>query len=400
MSGPDSQPMHSHAHTPLSLLPLTAALPARPAPRSSLESPPVPHTLPGVDYVSEAAAARARGLRCLRLLHCIAGDVRSKQTLSISALGPPPQVPDTPEEDPLLAAPAPGEPQASSEALRRLALRRSAEKAGGAAVTAPSAAAGAGQMPPAAGLPDERVGRAAAAAAGALTRDLTNQLAPPHQQQPQQQRQQQQQQGAVPPPTAAALPQMLPRSPQQLPTAGPVPLAHQQQWQRQQQPASFLAGAKAALQEASAAGAPPAQQPERQWQTHLELPLAAVAQARAANGSVLPASTRQQQQQPPQQQHPPARPGQAPQLALHRSPLALGPPVLPGDTAGAGTAPAAAGRTPQAMQLGLQRTPEAEPAVPPTGRTDGGASAVSGEVCGLQLLVDSYVLLQSVVCSA
>lgn len=258
-----------------------------------------------------------------------------------------PQVPDTPEEEGLAAAAAEQQQQQSGgEALRRQALRRSAEKARGAAevgVEAATAAvagvtAGEAQAPAPAGPPAPQA--AAAAPAMALTRDLTNQpqLAAPAAAASA---------SAAPQLQAGAAPAQVPVLPQQLGAAAAVPLAQHQQ---QQQQASFLAGARAALQEASANGA---QQVQLQQPQQRHVPSA---------------------QLPPQQ---PPRPGQAPQLALHCSrhaAVAHASAPLPGPSA------APADTTPQALQLGPERTPEAEAAAPPSGKTDGGASIVSGGI--------------------
>ena len=258
-----------------------------------------------------------------------------------------PQVPDTPEDEGLAAAAAAAEQQqqqlngGGAEALRRQALRRSAEKARDAAEAGVEAAvATAPGLPPSAVQAQAPAGPLAAQAAPAmaLTRDLTNQpqLAAPA--------------AAAPPSAAQPLPAgataaHVPVLPQQLGAAAAAPLA---QHQRQQQQASFLAGARAALQEASASGA---QQPQQAQPQQRHVPSA---------------------QLPPQQ---PARPGQAPQLALHRSPHAAeanasvplpGPGAAPADT------------TPQALQPELERMPGVEGAAPPSGKTDGGTSIVSG----------------------
>lgn len=267
-----------------------------------------------------------------------------------------PQVPDTPEEEGLAAA-ADQQPQAQQqqqlngggEALLRQALRRSAEKArngDGSDLAAPAplpaaAAAAASAVHPqqTAGPP---AGQASAAppAATALTRDLTNQ---PHLGAPA---------SAAPHVQAGAPPPFRPVLPPQLGAGGPVPLA---QHQRQQQPASFLAGARAALQEASAGGV---QQGPQQQQVQLQ---------HAQRVPLQPAA---------------ARPGHAPQLPLHRSPHAEGLASVPIPV----TAAAPADRTPQALQLGLERTLGVEGGAPLSGQTDGGALFASGGCCLLRCL--------------
>lgn len=272
-----------------------------------------------------------------------------------------PQVPDTPEEEGLAAA-ADQQPQAQQqqqlngggEALLRQALRRSAEKArngDGSDLAAPApmpaaAAAVASAVHPqqSAGPP---AGQASAAppAAAALTRDLTNQphLAAPTVGAPA---------SAAPHVLGGAPPPFRPVVPPQLGAGGPVPLA---QHQRQQQPASFLAGARAALQEASAGGV---QQGPQQQQVQLQHAQRAPLQPTAA------------------------RPGHAPQLPLHRSPHAEGLASVPIPV----TAAAPVDRTPQALQLGLERTPGVEGGAPLSGQTDGGASFASGGCCLLDAL--------------
>ncbi len=286
------------------------------------------------------------------------------------------QVPDTPEEEGLAAAAdlqqhaqqhQQPQQQANSagDALLRQALRRSAEKARSADATgtaAPASAAAApapstAQLQPAAGPPAVQAGGAPPSAA-ALTRDLTNQprLAAPTSAALA---------AAVPSGQAGAAPPL--RSvplPPQLGAGGPVPLA---QHQRQQQPASFLAGARAALQEASAGGAQQAPPPAQQVQQ--------------PPGSLVPL-------QPPLQQAV-VQPGHAPQLPLHRSPHADGAGLLPAPMPVA----APADRTPQALQLGLERTPGAEAGAPPSGKTDGGASFVSGGCCLPSILRERAGLL-------
>lgn len=248
------------------------------------------------------------------------------------------QVPDTPEDEGGLDVEAGAEP-GSGELLRQT-LRKSVEKArrAAAASTAPGSA-----------CPTAATG---GLQAPALTKDLTNQ-----------------QQPAVP-----AAPVLLP-APTQHPSAaaGATPTAPQQQ-RRPTPPATFLAGVKAALQEASAGGthaqqAVPA--PARQ------LPAARAPEV-MANGSALSAALRAALA-PRQQQTATTRGRQAPQLVLQRSPHEAGeaakhspgqptglPAAAPTDLA---AAVGAAERTPQA-QLGLRPVPGAEVA-PATGRTDG-----------------------------
>ncbi|PRW44411.1 helicase and polymerase-containing TEBICHI isoform X1 [Chlorella sorokiniana] len=259
-------------------------------------------------------------------------------------------VPDTPEEEGLAAA---ADQQAAlqqqlnggGDALLRQALRRSAEKArssddagAATAVAAAVAAPSAAQAQQAAGLPAVQAGGAPPSAA-ALTRDLTNQpyVAAPTSSAPV---------SAAPQAQGGAHPPFRPVLPPQLGAGGPVPLA---QHQRQQQPASFLAGARAALQEASAGGAQHSMQQQQAQQQHAQTaPLQPLHQAQA-------------------------RPGQAPQLPLHRSPHATGLASVPIPV----TAAAPADSTPQALQLGLERTPGAEAGAPLSGKTDGGASFAS-----------------------
>ena len=272
-------------------------------------------------------------------------------------------MPDTPEDDAGQAAAAAAAAAANpgSGELRRQALKKSAEKARGGAAGTGAAVNCMASAPVAAAA-------GVAEAAGAVGRDLTNQRpagasaaqagmgAGRPQGAPQQQTLQQ---GAGPPGSAM---------PPALGAGQPVPLARQQQRQPPQQ-ASFLAGAKAALLEASASGSQPGLHAQQQQQQQLQQKAAsALATAAAAGAS-------RQQQLP--------RVGQVPQLALRRSPHAAaalpGAPVLAGMPAGDPAAGQAPERTPQA-QLGLRCTPGSDQ-VPPTGRTDGGASTISGGCC-------------------
>ena len=288
----------------------------------SLESPAaVQHTLPGVDYVScgkaRPAGSRACGgnpvndfesLRCT-LLCDVAEHPAMDQHPPCTSL----QVPDTPEDD----GPVAGAADTGGGSLLRHTLRKSAEKARG---TAAAAAAG-------------DAGNGAAVAAHAP--DPPARAAPPAS-------------ALVLPPPAVAPP----------PACGPGLAAAAQQQLQRAHPANFLADAKAALQEASAAGgAQPAAADLRGSSRVPPLPAAAAS----------------------------ARGGQVAQLALRRSPhaSALGAAAAQGcqqvPAAGAAplaTAQAGADRTPQA-QLGL-RPVSAGATAPGTGRTDGGASTVSG----------------------
>lgn len=249
------------------------------------------------------------------------------------------QVPDTPEDEGGLAAGAGAEP--GSGALLRHTLRKSVEKAQKAAA-ASAAAGGSGPAAAACGLQ-----------APALTRDLTNQ-----------------QQPAVP-----AVPAVVPPASLQQPAAAAraTPPAPQQQ-RRPAPPATFLAGVKAALQEASAGGAHAQQAVPASARRS---PTVGAAELRG-NGSALPAALGAALA-PRQQQTTTVRGRQVPQLVLQRSPHDAGevskrsvmqPTGL--QAAAAADLPAEAGaadRTPQA-QLGLRPVPGAEVA-PATGRTDG-----------------------------
>lgn len=260
-------------------------------------------------------------------------------TLSLS-----PQVPDTPEDEGCLGANAGAEP-GSGELLRRT-LRKSVEKVRGAAAAA--AAEGGSDLAAAAGVSQ----------APALTRDLAD---------PQQ------------PTGPPALVLLLASLQKAAAAAGAAPPAPPQQ-RRPAPPASFLAGVKAALQEASAGGVHAQQQAPALLQRS---PIVAAAEVRG-NGSALPAALGAALA--PRQQHTaPARGRQAPQLALHRSPHESGAApkrsaahaaALPEADANTDLAAegAAVERTPQA-QLGLRPVPGAG-CVPSTGRTDG-----SGGVC-------------------
>jgi hypothetical protein len=244
-----------------------------------------------------------------------------------------------------------------SSELRRQALKKSAEKARMGTAGADAAASCMESAPWTAATAAGAVG-----APGAVGRDLTNQQpaaasavqaglgAGRPQAAPQQQHLQQiagAPGSAVPPALGAG----------QL-----VPLARQQQRPPQPQ-ASFLAGAKAALLEASAGSSQPALHAQQQ------LPQQNAAAALAISVAAVPG--RQQQL---------LRVGQVPQLALRRSPHAAvalpGAPVLSAMSRGEPAAEQAPERTPQA-QLGLRRTPGSDQ-VPPTGRTDSGVSTISG----------------------
>ena len=334
------------------------------------------NTMPGVDYVGAGTAASSI---LTAVCTCPAPRVSTLRALSFHLLCVVLQVPDTPEDDSALAAVAAAGEAGCGDLLKQ-ALRRSAEKGRAATSAQQQEQQPQQEQQAAAARPDVSTAAQAQASppSSPFTRDLTNHQLPaaaslrqqggataqpaPHCQKlgaalhargatpglPQQQQQQWQQrqhhsvgQAATHMPLIGA-------------ASEPIPLAQQQQQQQRQQPrASFLAGAKAALQEASGPGS-----------------------------QTVHASPRPTAKQP----HPPARAGQVPQLALRRSPLALAAlPAAPGSAlAGQVAAPLAApgltDRTPQG-QLGLRRTPGTLQA-PPTGTTDGGVSAVSGGAAG------------------
>lgn len=261
-------------------------------------------------------------------------------------------MPDTPEDDSLPT----GEPPCSDELLR-LALRRSSESglavAGSGGLCHKEQGKQRGDTAAAAAVDCNAVVQSRDAAAhNPCTDDVNNMTC---QQQPASllaaPKQLHRPSGLSAPP-----PQQQHKRQHEEAVAQPMPQAQQQQRRHPHRRTSFLAGAKAALLEASAPGSQP------------------------GAGSPSPAAPRLQSA---------ARLRQAPQLALRRSPLAalavLPPPpsfkieqaasLLLGSGAGVVAAPLA-DKTPQA-QLGLRRTPVSGQA-PPTGSTDGGTSGTSG----------------------
>lgn len=297
-------------------------------------------------HVTLRSQGSCRNLLPSRSLHHVL--TGSNDTLSLS-----PQVPDTPEDEGGLGANAGAEP-GSGELLRRT-LRKSVEKVRGAAAAA--AAEGGSDLAAAAGVSQ----------APALTRDLADPQQP------------------TGPPALVLLPASLQKA-----AAGATPPAPPQP-RRPAPPASFLAGVKAALQEASAGGVHAQQQAPALLQRS---PLVAAAEVRG-NGSALPAALGAALA--PRQQHTaPARGRQAPQLALHRSPHESGAApkrsaahaaALPAADANTDLAAegAAVERTPQA-QLGLRPVPGAG-CVPSTGRTDGSGGVMLGWGVGVCVCV-------------